>query len=157
MLNTDGQSNQKPTKLPPCCRHVQAFRILSWNSASLHPFSSTIQVHTVPQVRRSIGHFEDSSPLLWNPRYFDKGDLPEHFAGSFSSQVAMPFSHDSEPEHTKFMTSQWDLVLTDNQLIVVVFYQQLLPWQGLNKPRGEPTSSSRGHFTRCPPRPVSSA
>ena len=36
--------------------------------------------HIVPQFFPSIWHFENSSSLLWNPRYSDKGDLPEHFA-----------------------------------------------------------------------------
>ena len=103
--------------------------------------------HIVPQIRPSIWHFENSSPLLWNPKYFEKSDLPEHFASTFS--FVMPFSHESE--HTKLMTS---LIIN---LSLAVFYRQLLPWEGLNKPRVDPDSSSRGHFTPCPPWPVSSA
>ena len=79
----DWQSNQKPTKLPPRGRHA-------------HPFH-----HIVPPVRPSIWHFKNSSPLLWNPRHFEKGALPQHLASTFS--FVMPFSH--ELEHTKLMTS----------------------------------------------------
>ena len=57
--------------------------------------------HIVAQVRASIGHFENSSPLLWNPRYSEKGNLPDPFVRTFS--FVMPFSHESE--HTKLMTS----------------------------------------------------
>ena len=35
--------------------------------------------HIVAQVHASLWHFENSSPLLWNPRYSEKGDLPKHF------------------------------------------------------------------------------
>ena len=57
--------------------------------------------HIVAQDRPSIWHFENSSPLLWNPKYFEKGDLPEHFSTTFT--FVMPFSHESE--HTKLMSS----------------------------------------------------
>ena len=61
----------------------------------------------------------------------------------------MPFSHQSE--HTKLLTS---LIIN---LWMAVFYEQLLPWEGLNKPQGDPDSSSSSHFSLCPLRPVSSA
>ena len=57
--------------------------------------------HIVPQVRLSIWHFQNSSPLLLNLRYTEKGDLPEHFASTFS--LVMLSSHESE--HTKLMAS----------------------------------------------------
>ena len=103
--------------------------------------------HIVAQVRASIGHFENSSPLLWNPRYSEKGNLPDPFVRTFS--FVMPFSHESE--HTKLMTC-----LTIN-LSLAVIYRQSLPWEGPNKPRGDPDSSSSSHFSLCPPRPVPSA
>ena len=36
-LNTDGQKDPKPRKLPPRCRHARSCRILSWNSAPQPP------------------------------------------------------------------------------------------------------------------------
>ena len=40
--------------------------------------------HIVAQVRPSIWHFENSSPLLWNPRYSESGFLPDPFVRTFS-------------------------------------------------------------------------
>ena len=42
---------------------------------------------------------------------------------------------------------------------LAVFYLQSLPWEGLNKPWGDPDSSISCHFSlfQCPPLPVSSA
>ena len=120
-----------PTKLSPRCRHAHSFCILFGILLLTPAFSSTILFHK----------------LLWNPRYFEKVDLPELFLSTFS--FVMPFSHESE--HTKVMTS---LVIN---LSLAVFYLQSFPWEGLNKPRGDPDSSSSGHFTLCPPLPVSSA
>ena len=53
-VNTDGQSDPKPTKLTPRYRHAHFFyRILSWNSASRPPlFLPSYSI--VPQVRPSI-------------------------------------------------------------------------------------------------------
>ena len=42
-------------------------------------------------------------------------------------------------------------------LLLAVFYLQSLPWEGLNKPQGDPDSSSSCHFSLCPPQQVSSA
>ena len=148
-LNTDGHSNPKPRKIPPW-HGVHAAGMLTL-------FGSFLGIllldpyfffhHIVAQVRPSIWHVENSSPLLWNPRCSEKGNLPDPFVPAFS--FVMPFSH--EPEHTKLMT------LLIINLLFAVFYRQSLPWKGLNKPRGDPDSSSSGHFTLCPPRPVSSA
>ena len=73
-LNTDWQWNLKPKKLPPQCRH----QTLSWNSASQTQLFRVCQ-HIIVQVCPSIWHFENSSPLLWNPRYSEKGDLLDPF------------------------------------------------------------------------------
>ena len=95
----------------------------------------------------SVWHFENSSALLWNPRYFEKGALPEHFTSNFKLQVVMPFLHESK--HTKLMTS---LIIN---LWLAVFYLQLLSWGGHWGQRW-PNSSSSSHFTLYPPLPVSS-
>ena len=131
-------------ELPPRCRHAHTFRILSWNSVSQPPHFFQ---HIVAQVRPSIWHFENSGPLLRNPRYSERGNSPNPFERMFSS--VMPFLH--EFEHTKLMTS---LIIN---LSLAVFYRQSLLWEGLNKPQGDPDSSSSSHYILCPPWPVSSA
>ena len=121
--------------LPPRCRHAHSFRILSWNSASRPRFFFH---HIVAQVRASIWHFENSSPLLWNPRYSEKGDLPEHFASTFS--FVMPFSHESE--HAKLMT------LLIINLLLAVFYWQSPSREVIDKSQGDLNSSSSS-FSLC--------
>ena len=100
--------------LPPRCRHAHSFRILSWNSASRPRFFFH---HIVAQVRASIWHFENSSPLLWNPRYSEKGDLPEHFASTFL--LLCHFHHD----------------LTD--YLLAVFYRQSPSCEMIDKSQGD--------------------
>ena len=54
-LNTDGQSNPKPTKLPPRCRHAHSFRILPWIRLGILPLNPHVFFHyIVPQVRPSV-------------------------------------------------------------------------------------------------------
>ena len=60
------------------------------------------------------------------------------------TSFVVPFLHESE--HTKLIT----LLIINSSL--AVFCWQLLPWEGLNNFRGDPYSSSSGHFTLCPPR-----
>ena len=103
--------------------------------------------HIVAQVHASIWHFENSSLLLWDTLKKVICLIRSYDVPTFS--FVMPFSHQSE--HTKLLTS---LIIN---LWMAVFYEQLLPWEGLNKPQGDPDSSSSGHFSLCPLRPVSSA
>ena len=100
-LTTDWQWNSKPKKLPSQCRHAHAFWILSWNSLLDPPLFSFIILLHKWQVSPSIGDYENSSPLLWNRRYSEKGNLPDPFVSTFS--FVMPFSNESE--YTKLMTS----------------------------------------------------
>ena len=101
--------------------------------------------HIVAQVRPSIYHFENSSPLLWNPRYSEKGDSPEHFVRTFS--FVMPFSYESE--HTKLMT------LLIINLSLEVFYRQSLSCEVINKSQGDLNSSNSKYFPLCPPWSIS--
>ena len=67
--------------------------------------------HIVPQVCQSVWHFESSSPLFWNPRYFEKGDLLEHFASkrwfawAFFKHFFFCCAISHEYQHAKLMTS----------------------------------------------------
>ena len=88
--------------------------------------------HIVAQVRPSIWHFESSSPLLWNLRYSEKGNLPDPFVSTFS--FVMPFSYESE--HKKFMTS---LIIN---LSLAVFYRQSLSCKVIDKSQGDLNSSN---------------
>ena len=99
------------TKTSPQCRHTHSFQILSWNSASRPLFFFH---HIVPYVFLRIWHIENSRASLWNPRYSVKGDLPEHFARTFS--LIMQILHESE--HVNFMT--WLII----NLRLEVFYLQ---------------------------------
>ena len=101
----------------------------------------------VPQVRPSISHFGKFQCISLEPKILRKRWFAWAFCNTFSFVLSL--SHDSE--HTKLITS---LVIN---LLLAVLYQQSLPWGGLNKFQGDPDSSSSGHFTLCPPRPVSSA
>ena len=119
--------------LPPRCRHAHSFWILSWNSASRPRFFFH---HIVAQVRASIWHFENSSPLLWNPRYSEKGDLPEHFASTFS--LLCHFHHDLTDFHLTasvgnflpaitFMWNDWQIPGWPQILPAAVFSLCALP------------------------------
>ena len=57
--------------------------------------------------------------------------------------VCLAFEVPPSSEHTKLMTS---LIIN---LLLAVFYRQSLPWEGLNKSRGDPDCSSNCHFTLC--------
>ena len=93
-LNTDGQKDPKPRKL-----------ILFESFLGILPLNTRFFFHhLVPQsestcLSKHLTHW-NSRVSLWNPRYSEKGDWPEHFS-STASRV-MPFSHESE--HTKLMT-----------------------------------------------------
>ena len=111
-LNTGGQWNPKPRNSP----HNAGILIL------FESFLGILLVdprfffhHIVAQVRPSIWQIKSSSPLLWNPRYSEKGNLPDPFVCTFS--FVMPFSYESE--HTKLMTS----LITN--LSLGVFYLQI--------------------------------
>ena len=135
-LNTDGHSNQKPAKLPPRCRHAHSFRILLGILLLDPPFSSTILLHKFAQVF-------DTLKIPVNC-FGTRNTLKRWFIGAFCKHFSfvMPFSHESK--HTKLMTS---LIIN---LSLAVFDRQSLPWEGLNKRRGDPDSSSSGHFFSVP-------
>ena len=97
--------------------------------------------HIVAQVRASIGHFENSSPLLWNPRYSEKGNLPDPFVHTFS--FVMPFSYESE--HTKLMTS---LIIN---LSLAVFHRQSLSCEVIDKSQVDFKSPNSKYSPLCPP------
>ena len=97
--------------------------------------------HIVVQVHASIWHFENSSPLLWNPRYSEKGDLPECFASTFillchfhmnlNMQNSWPnwlptycwqFSTGNHL-HVKWSITQGDLISSNSN-----FFTLCLPW-----------------------------
>ena len=69
----------------------------------------------------------------------EKGDLPEHFARTFS--LVMPFSHESE--HTKLMT------LLIINLPLAVFYWQSLSCKVIDKSQGDLNSSNSNYFPLC--------
>ena len=74
------------TKTSSTLQECSFFRILSWNSASQ---PSIFFHHLVLHVCPSISRIENPRASLWNPRYSEKGDLPEHFTSVFS--LVMPF------------------------------------------------------------------
>ena len=135
----DGRSNPKPRKLPPRCRHAHSFEpffgILPHNPRFFFH-------HLVPHVCPRI---ENSKVSLWNPRYSEKGNFPEHFASIFS--LLMPISHESK--HIKLMTS---LIVN---LLLAVFYQQSLSCEVIDKSQGDLNSSNSKYFPLCPPQSIS--
>ena len=78
------ESKHSVLNLRPACHNAENNNNMLWLSCGfLDPSFPQVYHHIVPQVRQSIWHFENSSKLLWNPRYFEKIDLPEHFASTF--------------------------------------------------------------------------
>ena len=100
----DRQKDPKPRKLPPRCRHAHSFQVLSWKFCPPTPaffFSSIILFHMFIQAFDTL-KIENSRSSLWNLKYSEKGDVPEHFARTFP--LFVQFSHESE--HIKLMTSR---------------------------------------------------
>ena len=55
------------------------------SSLGVLPLDPLVFFHYLdPHVCPRIWHIENSRPSLWNPRYSEKGDLPQRFAGTFS-------------------------------------------------------------------------
>ena len=121
----------------------QSFLRILLLEARTPAFSSTILLHKFMQV-------------------FDTLKIPVHCFGTrdtlkkviyliLSYALFLLLCHSHMNLNIKLMTS---LIIN---LSLAVFYRQSLPWEGLNKPRGDPDSSSSCHFSPCPPQPVSSA
>ena len=81
--------------------------------------------HIIAQVRASIRHFENSSPLLWNPRYSEKDNLPDPFR--VRTHFFFCYAILYESKHTKLMTS---LIFN---LSFAVFHRQSLSCEVINK------------------------
>ena len=96
-LNTDGQSNDgsnpKARTLPPWLWvHAAGMLIIFKSFFGILPLNPLIFFyHLVPHVCPSIWHIENSSALLCNMRYSEKGDLTDNFASTFS--LVMLFLH----------------------------------------------------------------
>ena len=86
-LNTNWQKNPKPKNSPPYAGMLILFRFFL-GILLLNP--RFFFHHIVAQVCPSIWHFENSSLLLWNQRYSEKGNLLDPFVHTFS--FAMPFN-----------------------------------------------------------------
>ena len=87
-LNTDGQKDLKPRKLPRRCRHAHSFE----SFLGILPLNTSFFLHhLVPHVCPSIWRIdsENSRASLWNQRYSEEGDLPGHFASTFFSCYAI--------------------------------------------------------------------
>ena len=99
---TDGLFDSKPVKLelPPRCSHAHCFEFF----LGILPLNPRFFFHhLVPHVCPSIWHIENSRASLWNQRNSEKGDLPEHFASTFS--LVIPFPH--EYEHIRNSRPHW--------------------------------------------------
>ena len=107
------------TKMSSTLEACSFFRILSWNSASQPPRFLPSSCSTFCP---SIWRIENSRTSLWNPRYSEKGDLPERFfscyatnlnvQNSWSNSVSTYYWQFSTGNH--FMWSNWQILNSSN-------------------------------------------
>ena len=127
----------------PRCKHAHSFRIFSLEFCFLTPAFSSMFLH--------VSHAFDTLKIpvhRFGCQDIIKNSL-ERFASSFS--MVMPFSN--ECEHTKLRTLPTPLLINLSWAI----FLPAIPWEGLNKFRGAPYSSSSGYCTLYPPLQVSFA
>ena len=98
--------------------------ILSWNSASWPSLLPVLPLSCFTCL--FTHHIQNSSALLWNQRYSEKDDLPEHFTSTFFSCYAI-------------FTWIWTFKtqdLTDYQFTVVSFLWEItFMWSDWQKSR----------------------
>ena len=114
---------------------ISALHFHFWN----HTFRMSMPGKEFLDLR--IWHIENSRASLWNPKYSEKGDLPEHFARTFS--LVMRFSNESE--RVELMT------LLNMNLPLAVFYRYSLSHEVIDKPKADLNSSNSNYFPLCPP------
>ena len=73
------------TKVTLLCKYAHFSQTLPWHYADNSGDTSFFLSHLVSNVSPLTWtcQFENSSALLWNPRYSEKDELPEPFASSF--------------------------------------------------------------------------
>ena len=119
------------------------FSTPAFSSILFHKFVQRSKYLTLWKIMEiSIDCFGTQDTLKLICLSISQGDLPEHFTSTCCA--IMNIQKSSWPDWSSTYRLQF-------------LNRQLLPWEGLNKPKVDPDSSSSSHFTLCPPRQVSSA